>query len=105
MNIFRFLLLISILVLLPGCVSKPVEGEVHAPKLMIAQNSDGQVTIAWDSEPGYVYTIYYQITADADWKVLRAANRMRGTGETLTTHDRVNPNRPLRRYRILPEKQ
>jgi len=105
MKAFRSLLLIPMLVLLLGCVTKPMEEDIHAPPLMIAQNGDGQVTIIWDSEPGYVYTIYYQDTADADWKVLRTVNRVRGTGQELTANDLVNPNKPLRRYRILPEKQ
>ena len=108
MNSFRLPLFVSVLVLLSGCVSKPVEVEVGKPALpplMIAQNGDGDVTIAWESEPGYLYSIYYQPTADADWKVLRKAHRMPGTGQTLTAYDRVNPNRSLRRYRVLPEEQ
>ena len=106
MNALRPLfLLIPMLVLLLGCVTKPMEEDIHAPPLMIAQNGNGQAPIARDSAPGEFYTIYYQDTADADWKVLRAANRVRGTGRELTASDRVNPNRPLRRYRILPEIQ
>lgn len=105
MSLFRSLLVLSVLVLLPGCVSKPVEIEMDAPPLMIAQNSDGDVTIAWESEPGYLYTIYYQNAVDGNWNALRLATRVRGTGKTLTTRDRVNPSKPLRRYRILPEKQ
>jgi len=108
MSTVRFLLFVSLLVLLSGCVSKPVEtedGKPALPPLMIAQNGDGDVIIEWESELGYVYTIYYQTTADADWKVLRRADRMRGTGQTLTAYDRVSPSRSLRRYRVLPEEQ
>ena len=106
MNVVRSLLLSSIFILMAGCISKPLEVvEVHAPLLMIAQNSDGEVTIEWASEQDYVYTIYYQNTAGGDWRVLRAANRVPGTGQTLTIQDRVNPNQPLRRYRVLPEKK
>ncbi len=72
---------------------------------MIAQNGDGDVTIEWKSEPGLNYTIYYQVSADADWKVLRSAHRMPGTGQRLTAHDRVSPSRSPHRYRVLPEEQ
>lgn len=108
MNMFRSFLFVSVLGLLSGCVSKPVEaedGKPALPLLMIAQNGDGDVTIEWESRPGFFYTIYYQVAADTDWKVLRKARRMPGTGQTLTAYDRVNPNRPLRRYRVLPEEQ
>ena len=100
-----FFLFAGLLLSLTGCVSKPVENEkeAHAPPLMIAQNSDGDVTIAWDSELGRVYTIYYQATEGANWRTLRTAIRVQGTGETLTVYDVVNPSRPLRRYRLLPE--
>ena len=100
-----FFLFAGLLLSLTGCVSKPVEDEkeAHAPPLMIAQNSDGEVIIAWDSEPNRVYTIYYQATDGGDWKPLRTAIRVQGTGETITIYDVINPNRPLRRYRLLPE--
>lgn len=104
MNAFRSLLLITTLVFLSGCVSKPEE-EYVPPPLVIAQNSDGDVSIAWESDLGYVYTIYYQSSADADWKALNEAYRVRGTGQMLTVSDRVNPNRPPRKYRLLPEKE
>lgn len=101
----RLFLFAGLLLSLTGCVSKSVEDEkeAHAPSLMIAQNSDGDVTLAWESEIDRVYTIYYQAKEGADWKPLRTATRVRGTGEMLTVHDVVNPNWPLRRYRLLPE--
>ena len=104
MNRLRLFLFAGLLLSLTGCVNKSVEDEkeLHAPPLMIAQ-SDGNVTIAWDSEVGHVYTIYYQAKEGADWKPLRTATRVRGTGEILTVHDVVNPNWPLRRYRLLSE--
>ena len=103
MRFFRLLLGMVLLVFLAGCVSKTIEAEEHAPPLMIAQNSDGQVSISWDSQPDLIYTIYYQAEKDGDWKALRTAYQVRGTGETLTAYDRVNPKGSLRRYRLLPE--
>lgn len=107
MNLFRSLLFIMILSFLSGCVSKPVENENEyaPPPLVIAQNSDGDVNIGWESDPGYVYTVFYQSSAGADWKALNEAYRVPGTGQMLTVYDHVNPNRPPHRYRILPEKQ
>lgn len=105
MNTLRILLSAAMLTLFSGCVSKTPEKEYAAPPLMIAQNGDGDVTIAWESHPDYLYTVFYQSTSTADWKGLPKAHRVSGTGQTLTVYDRVNPNRPPRRYRILPEKK
>ena len=107
MNMLRFSMVVLMLFVLSGCVSKPVvaENECNAPPLMIAQNGDGDVIIEWESEPGYLYTIYYQATADADWKVLKGMYRVPGTGQRLTAYDHVNPSRPPHRYRVLPEEQ
>ena len=103
MRFFRLFSGMVLLAFFAGCVTKPVEVEEHAPRLMIAQNSDGQVTISWDSALDRIYTVYYQADKDSDWKALRSAYQVPGTGETLTAYDRVNPNGPLRRYRLLPE--
>ncbi len=97
---FGVLLAVS---LLAGCVSKVVE-EDHPPPLMLAQNSDGVTTMQWDSKLGYVYTIFYQDTPTSNWKILPQANRLRGTGKPLHAQDRIDPRRPPRRYRVLPEK-
>ena len=105
MNPFRVIVLFVTLALMVGCVSQPVEEKESPLRLVIAQNSDGDVTLAWESEPGSVYTIYYQQTADADWVPLKSATRVSGTGETLTASHHVNPHRPQGRYRILPEKK
>ena len=106
MNLFRSFLFVVLWVGLVGCVSQPVEvEEEHAPPLMIAQNGDGQVTISWDSELEYIYTVYYQAKKDGDWKALRSGYEVPGSGSTLTIYDRVNPNWPMRRYRLLPSKR
>ena len=105
MNTFRSLLIITTFAFMSGCVSAPVEKEYTPPRLMIAQNGDGDVTIAWESDPEYMYTIYYQAKDAGDWIPLKKAQRVPGTGQTLTVYDRVNPNQPLRRYRVLPEEK
>ncbi len=93
----------AILLLLAGCVSKVIE-EDRPPKMMIAQNSDGDVTMTWESKLGYLYTVYCQKTQGGDWVVLQGVNRLPGTGETMSARDRSNPRMPPRRYRVLPEK-
>lgn len=98
----RAILLSMMCLLLAGCASEP-EKEYKPPRLMIAQNGDGDVTLQWESEPGYVYTIFYQSSSDADWQGLKNAFRVPGTGQALTVYDHVNPNRPPRSYRILAE--
>ena len=94
-----------VLVLLAGCVSQPLEKNEHEPPLMIAQNSEGETTLLWESERGYIYTVFYMDLKIGVWKELRGASRVRGSGQTLTAKDRVNPNRPQRRYRLAFEKQ
>ena len=103
MNTIRTMVSTLILLLLAGCVSTVVEEE-HPPAMMIAQNSEGEVTMAWESDLDHVYTVYCQKTPGSDWVILPQANRLPGTGETMTVHDRMNPRRPARRYRVLPEK-
>lgn len=90
--------------LVTGCTSTTIEEEYPPPRLLIAENSDGEVTIGWKSDPGYVYTVYYQSQVDGTWKPLPNATRIRGTGENITVQDRVKPSSPPRPYRILPEK-
>ncbi len=103
MNRVRAILPVAILFLLAGCVSKVVE-EDRPPKMVIAQNSDGDVTMTWASELGLFYTVYCQKTQGGDWVVLQGASLLPGTGETMTAHDHSNPRMPPRRYRVLPEK-
>jgi hypothetical protein len=103
MKIIRIFFLIPALVLLSGCVSKVVE-VAHPPPLMLARNSDGVTTMQWETEPGYVYSIFYQDNPRSDWKVLPSADRLRGTGKPLNARDAIDPQRPPRRYRVLPER-
>lgn len=103
MRVLQVLCMGVVISVLAGCVSKPVEEEAHMPPLMIAQNSDGEVTLAWKSEVGRVYSVYYQNRPSDDWRVVRGANRRAGTGETLTVYDLTNPRGPARRYRLLLE--
>ena len=104
MTLFRLFLLIASIIFLSGCVNSSVEEDYPPPPLMIAQNADGEVTLAWDSDPGYLYTVFYQVAAGAEWVGLNKAFRVPGTGGRLTVYDRVNPRKPPRGYRLLPEK-
>jgi hypothetical protein len=104
MTLLRPFLLLASIVLFSGCVSTPVEEEYPSPPLMIAQNADGEVTLAWDSDPGYMYTVFVQVTVGAEWKGLPKAFRIPGTGGRLTVYDQVNPRQTPPRYRLLPEK-
>jgi predicted glycosyl hydrolase (DUF1957 family) len=94
-----------LILLLAGCVSQTTDQREHDPSLMIAQNSDGETTLVWESDSSYIYTVFYMDADKENWKALRGANRVRGTGKTLEAKDRVNPNKPQRRYRLGFEKQ
>lgn len=101
----RSMYLLAAVLLLTGCVSSTKTPESYKPPpLMIAQNGDGDVTLQWKSEAGYVYTIYYQTAPDADWQGLDKAFRVPGTGGMLTAYDHVNPARRPPAYRIVQEK-
>lgn len=131
MKTLAYAMLLSLFISLLGCVSQPIEPvEMHSPRLGIAQNSDGQATMSWESDRNYYYTIYYQDitrkewnggnpkrrdhdpseflgsdTKGDNWNELRSVNRVRGTGGTMTVSDRVNPRRRIiRRYRLHFEK-
>jgi hypothetical protein len=95
--------LLLFFVSLMGCVSPPPETEEHSPSLMIAQNSNGEVSLVWDSDSRYLYTIYHK-DASREWRKMRSVNRVRGTGGTMKAIDHVNPHKTLRRYRLYPEK-
>ena len=88
---------------LAGCVSTPIEPEEPSPMLIISENSDGATTLIWESDPNYYYTIYYR-DGKSKWMELRRATRLRGTGKTMQTTDRVDPNKVMRRYRLFFEK-
>ena len=103
MSMLRPIIFIAVLIFLSGCVRKPMEKH-PLPPLAIAQNSDGDVTIAWESETGYFYTIYCQDSANGDWKALQHVYRVPGTGQTITVDHQVKPGQEPPRYRILPEK-
>lgn len=99
-----FWLLVAVLAL-AGCRSRPPELLPHSPRLMIAQNSDGDATMSWESEEGYLYTIFLR-DGEAPWRELPSCVRCRGTGGTMVAHDRVTHSRPtMRRYRLHFEKQ
>ena len=94
-----FLLLFFALV---GCVSTPKETDEYSPSLWITQ-SDGETTLVWESDSSYFYTIYYR-DGSSKWQEMRSVNRVRGTGGTMRAADRVDPHRPIRRYRLHFEK-
>lgn len=88
---------------LAGCVNTKIENKDYSPVLMMSQNSDGEVQLAWESDSSYLYTIYYR-DGDSPWREMNSANKVRGTGEAMTTTDRVDPSKPMRRYRLHFEK-
>lgn len=86
-------------VLIVGCVSKPVEKK-HTPTLMTAQNSDGEVTLSWDSVVGYRYRLYLMDRGDTEWTPF--GNTFDGTGERITLEG--NSRKKARRYWIQADK-
>lgn len=82
-----------------GCVSEPVQQEkAHMPALMNVSDGDGNTTLSFKSEPGYVYTILFMDKQNPSWTKLPQGLRLRGTGKTIYVKDKVNPRMPTRRY-------
>ena len=90
---------IMIIALLSGCGSKPPE-EKHSPVLMISQNSDGEVTLSWESVVGYRYRLYQMDRGDTEWTPF--GRTFDGTGERITLNG--NAGRKSRRYWIQADK-
>ncbi len=59
---------------------------------------EDKVTLSWNSEKGYLYTILYtdKPQGDAVWLPLPGYVRMPGTGRTETLVFRIDPARPRR---------
>jgi len=92
---------------LAGCVSTLPKESDHTPALRIAGNAEGLITIEWDTDPAYYYTVYSCQEKRNKKGVLRKlpqATSIRGTGKTITIHDRVRPGTPIPQYRLLPKK-
>jgi hypothetical protein len=106
MKLLRLMMILAAGCMLAGCMSETIQSEEpKAPLLMIAQNGDGDVTLEWESDADHSYTIFFQPKADADWIGLDNANRLPGSGGTMTVYHHVNPNRPAGRYRLVEEKK
>ena len=89
---------------LVGCVSTlPKKGTTHSPALRLAGNSEGRVTIEWDSDSSYYYTVYSYIEKKNQKNILRKlpqATSIRGTGKTITIHDKIRYGTPIPQYRL-----
>ncbi len=81
-----------------GCVSEPLEKK-YAPVLMIAQNSDYEVTLSWESVLGYRYRLYLMDKGDNKWTPFDHA--FDGTGTLITLNG--NSGKKDRRYWIQAE--
>ena len=62
--------------------SEQVEPE-HKPRLGVAQNSDGSLTMSLETEIGYEYTILYLNPSDNKWAKLKGHEGIKGTGERI----------------------
>ena len=78
------------LVLSAGCTSRGV-GPEHRPRLAIAQNSDGWVTINMNTRVGYEYCIMYIDLKTKVWTPLEGCDAIRGTGEVVQVRKHFNP--------------
>lgn len=99
---FLFLLMISILVS-AGCVRETIEPE-YSPRVTTSQNSDGLVTVSWESDLGYDYILQAMDPDVRQWIPVKGGKRYRGTGEVITVQDKRDPRKPLPWYSARAEK-
>lgn len=83
------------LLLLSGCVSQPVDRE-YTPVLIVSENSDGAVTLSWESMVGYRYRLYLLDCGDTEWTPF--GHSIDGTGELISL--KGNSGKKKRRYWI-----
>lgn len=86
-----------------GCVSKKIE-PAYVPVVSSSQNSDGIVTLSWESKTGYEYRILIRDINTGEWSPVKGSGVYRGTGETIIVRDQQNPNNPLPWYSVSPKK-
>ncbi|MDF7805960.1 hypothetical protein P4E94_00825 [Pontiellaceae bacterium B12219] len=99
-TIFKNLSLLAVLaVLTAGCASKAMEPE-HRPKLGVAQNSDGIVTFAITTHPGYTYAIYYEDPKAKVWKLVPDCGSIKGSGEQVEIKKKFNNRGPLPAFTV-----
>jgi len=89
---------------LAGCVSERIE-PAHSPRVTTAINSDGIVTLSFESRAGYDYRLFIMDSDTRQWSPVQGVGVIRGTGETITIQDRQNPRKPLPWYSVRSEKR
>lgn len=95
---FVLLVLIS-----AGCATRRVvidDKPLNETRLFVTRAGE-KVTLAWDSDPDFSYTVLFNHTrsAKSPWKVLPGFDVIRGTGRRLTYTDTV-PSNTERYYRL-----
>lgn len=86
-----------------GCATQRVlleDKPLNETRLFVTKSGE-DVTLSWDSNPDYSYSILYNHTrsSKSPWKVLPGFDMIRGTGRQLSYSDRVPPNTE-RYYRL-----
>lgn len=94
------LVVFAMILLVTGCVSKVID----APSVPVAttQNSEGVVTLSWESKVGYGYHLVARDMASR--KMVIDSKLYRGTGKVITVQFKRDPNKPLPEYSARPEK-
>lgn len=87
-----------------GCVRTTFEPE-YTPRVSSAQNSDGLITLSWESRVGYDYVLLAKDANSTTWNPVKGASVFHGTGKTITVTDKRNPRQPLPWYSVRAEKR
>ncbi len=89
----------SVALMISGCVKEHIE-PAYIPNVSTTQNSDGLVTICWQSRKGY----NYRLCACEQERVVVNQKVYRGTGQEIVVQFKRDVRKPLPDYSVIPEK-
>lgn len=101
MKVAALALLLGALAAGAGCRTVREIEEPLAETTLIVTRAGDATTLRWNSRRGVTYLVLYadRREAKARWRPLPGAERVRGTGETITLTDRI-PASQVRYYRV-----
>lgn len=98
----RLVLLWMVVMSLGGCirvVHSPEKPNEHDARLGWSQNSDGDVTLTWDSRKDYIYRLY-MMDENRFWRRVEKSPDYIGTGEKMSITKKTRSDKELPLYSV-----
>lgn len=88
---------------LTGCVTEvvPLRDQALSETTLTVTRAGNTTQLQWETDPGFLYTVMYarSRSANASWRALPQAVRIRGTGKTVSIKTET-PAHLKRHYRL-----